>query len=190
MWAVSPIPSSPSWPPSTTTTKQPSAYRPAPVTVSAKPRRQSRTGNKDLNYYDGDDDNEVDSSAQASAKSEANSNASWELKSQEPDSFGGLGRSLFTAANNSVNPKEEKQISGSDVLWALQKAAAARKPKAKKKEVRSDSQVSKGNGGNRKKRMEEENSVDYSNVKPLDIRGDWGTRLDALEKRLHELTDI
>jgi hypothetical protein len=35
----------------------------------------------------------------------------------------------------------------------------------------------------------EENSVEYSNVKPLCIKNDWDVRLDELEKRLQELSD-
>ncbi|KAJ6390710.1 hypothetical protein OIU77_024844 [Salix suchowensis] len=35
----------------------------------------------------------------------------------------------------------------------------------------------------------EEDSVDYSNVKPLCIKNDWDVKLDGFEKRLQELSD-
>ena len=108
---------------------------------------------------------------------------------------GDLGRSLLTTlqsnsrAVNSVpehqeqNRKtqeeedEESQITGSDILWALQKASARRKKKQKKRAASS--------GGSSR----QEGPVDYSNVRPLNVKKAWGSKLDALEKRLQELSE-
>ncbi|KAI9400001.1 hypothetical protein POPTR_002G178100v4 [Populus trichocarpa] len=83
--------------------------------------------------------------------------------------------------------RRAKQFSGFDVLWAMQRATAEK------------NKVSGGGGGkkNNKTRkgfvsggiQREENSVEYSNVKPLCIKNDWDVRLDELEKRLQELSD-
>nr|XP_004494859.1 uncharacterized protein LOC101494887 [Cicer arietinum] len=77
-----------------------------------------------------------------------------------------------------------KEISGSDVLWALQRASSRKKMmKNNKKEHErgrdSSSAVS---------RMEE-TCVDYTNVRPLCINDHWGPKLDELENRLRELSD-
>ncbi|KAJ6710255.1 hypothetical protein OIU74_011191 [Salix koriyanagi] len=85
-----------------------------------------------------------------------------------------------------------KQFSGLDVLWAMQRATAEK------------NKVSGGGGGggggykknNKTKKglvsggiQREEDSVDYSNVKPLCIKNDWDVKLDGFEKRLQELSD-
>ena len=110
--------------------------------------------------------------------------------------FGGLGRTILTALESNPKPintktpqqkkpkreeeeEEGKQISGSDVLWAMQKAAAMKNKSKKKK-------ISKGlssMGGHR----EEDVAGDYSNVRPLCIKSEWGPKLDELEKSLQEL---
>ena len=82
-----------------------------------------------------------------------------------------------------------RQLSGSDVLWALQRAAAA--PPQKKKMTGSKKKKKRGSSpvcGNRDSSPED--SLDYSNVKPLCMKDDWGSRLDDLERRLQELSDI
>ncbi|XVE73639.1 hypothetical protein DITRI_Ditri11bG0134600 [Diplodiscus trichospermus] len=88
------------------------------------------------------------------------------------------------AASNggSNNPEQEegKEISGRDVLWALQRAAAQKKKAKRKNNKRlasSDSDAS----------HREKDSIDYSNVRPLEIKTEWSLKLDELEKRLQEL---
>ncbi|VVB03536.1 unnamed protein product [Arabis nemorensis] len=77
----------------------------------------------------------------------------------------------------------EKEISGSDVLWAIQRATAQRTrlnaDKRKKKKI-TGVEVSSSTG---------DNGVDYSNVTPLKIKSDWGNRLEEFEKVLKELQD-
>ncbi|XP_062091308.1 uncharacterized protein LOC133797429 [Humulus lupulus] len=134
--------------------------------------------------------------------------------SQPPQNdVGGLGRTILTALQSNPKPitttstasipnpnpmlkreekKEEdgKQISGSDVLWAMQKAAAKKnrvsgKSKSKKKKmmmIMSREGLSSVSG-----HREEELAGDYSNVRPLCIKTEWGPKLDELEKSLQEL---
>ncbi|KAK9280185.1 hypothetical protein L1049_013872 [Liquidambar formosana] len=79
--------------------------------------------------------------------------------------------------------EEGRQLSGSDVLWALQRATARKnKISGGKKKRRSSTSV----GTSDKDGIFEE---DYSNVRPLSIKSDWATRLDDLERRLQELSD-
>ncbi|XVF72955.1 hypothetical protein PTKIN_Ptkin12aG0161900 [Pterospermum kingtungense] len=90
-------------------------------------------------------------------------------------------RQPAAAANGGSSHKQEegKEISGSDVLWALQRAAAEkRKAKRKKKGlISSESDAS----------QREKDGIDYSNVRPLEIKTEWRLKLDELEKRLQEL---
>ncbi|TXG63092.1 hypothetical protein EZV62_010086 [Acer yangbiense] len=95
------------------------------------------------------------------------------------EEIGGLGDTILT---NLSNP-DPKQLSGSDVLWALQKASSAKKKKKNKKRRELSSADSR-------REEDEDDVVDYSNVKPLSIKTDWAVKLHELEKRLQELSDI
>ncbi|CAL0302192.1 unnamed protein product [Lupinus luteus] len=77
---------------------------------------------------------------------------------------------------------EETQISGSDILLALQKANSLKK---KKRKVLS----SVANSMEQKQHQQQQGGVDYNNVTPLSINNQWGVKLDELEKRLRELSD-
>jgi hypothetical protein len=118
----------------------------------------------------------------------------------------GLGHTILTALNSShpTNPdpipeqpkqgkrkqakqkqeEEGRQISGSDVLWALQRAAAQKKATSGSKKMKKQKGVSSSAGGHR-----EEDGVDYSKARPFCVRSEWGVRLDELEKRLQELSE-
>ncbi|KAK8326357.1 hypothetical protein V6Z11_A11G110400 [Gossypium hirsutum] len=76
------------------------------------------------------------------------------------------------------NQDDGKEISGSDVLWALQRAAAHKK-KANRKKT--------GSASLPEATQRLEDTIDYTNVKPLQIRTEWSLKLDELEKRLHVL---
>lgn len=118
----------------------------------------------------------------------------------------GLGHTILTALNSShpssnpdpipERPKQGKhkqskqkqeedgrQISGSDVLWALRRAAAQKKATSENKKMKKQKGVSSSVGGRR-----EEDGVDYSKARPVCVRSEWGVRLDELEKRLQELS--
>ncbi|WJX85762.1 hypothetical protein P8452_68168 [Trifolium repens] len=87
-----------------------------------------------------------------------------------------LGNTLMTT---NLESNSKQQISGSDVLWALQRASGRKKimMKKKKKEVESG--------------RDSETCVDYTytNVRPLCINDHWGPKLDDLENRLRHLSD-
>ncbi|OMP08676.1 hypothetical protein COLO4_06213 [Corchorus olitorius] len=84
------------------------------------------------------------------------------------------------AASNESND-EGKEISGSAVLWALQRAAAKKKNSKRKKKGLASSSSSSGAS------RPEKESIDYSNVRPLEIKSEWSLKLDELEHRLQEL---
>ncbi|XVF33092.1 hypothetical protein REPUB_Repub17cG0138500 [Reevesia pubescens] len=87
------------------------------------------------------------------------------------------------ATNGGSNPKQEegKEISGSDVIWALQRAAA-------KKKKANNNKRKKGLASSDASRREKD-VIDYSNVRPLEIKTEWSLKLDELEQRLKELEE-
>lgn len=113
-------------------------------------------------------------------------------QTSESVSVGGLGqRILLRSGESNPNPNkpvpDEKEISGSEVLLAIQRATAQRKrsnadrmKKKKKRSVELSSSASKSTG---------DNVVDYLNVRPLRIKNDWGERVDEFEKLLKDLQD-
>ncbi|AEC10746.1 hypothetical protein AtNW77_Chr2g0269781 [Arabidopsis thaliana] len=109
-------------------------------------------------------------------------------KSQTSESVGGLGQQILLRTVDS-NPRKpipkETEISGSDVLWAIQRATAQRKRtnagKKKTKNRLSGVELSSSAG-----EPTGDNGVDYSNVTPLRIKSDWGHRLEEFEKLLKE----
>ncbi|KAL6123987.1 hypothetical protein ACLB2K_076503 [Fragaria x ananassa] len=123
----------------------------------------------------------------------------------QPDrDFGVLGRSILTKLKSNPNPKptninvpkqkKQKQeerlessrhISGSEVLFAMQRAAAKKRKETQKKKTKI---VGEGLSSASRNREEEEDGVDYSKVRPLCLKSDWGRRLDELEMRLHVLS--
>ncbi|KAE8721506.1 hypothetical protein F3Y22_tig00015910pilonHSYRG00092 [Hibiscus syriacus] len=86
------------------------------------------------------------------------------------DKSGIKGQLSVEAASN---PKQDdgKEISGSDMLWALQRAAAQKKKANRKKGLTSSPDNQRG-----------KDSVDYSNVRPFEIKSEWNLQLDELEK--------
>ncbi|KAM6600121.1 hypothetical protein CsatA_019730 [Cannabis sativa] len=120
---------------------------------------------------------------------------------------GGLGRTILTALNSNSNSKptttttpnpipkrearseeDETQISGSDVLWAMQKAAAKKNKLSggksmKKKKKKNMVIMSKGGLSS----VDGDREEDLAGVRPLCIKTEWGPKLDELEKSLREL---
>ncbi|XP_044493719.1 uncharacterized protein LOC123217042 [Mangifera indica] len=122
------------------------------------------------------------------------------LARSQNDGVGGLGHIFLTTTNsdevisntNSISNRQKQkqgegnQLSGSDVLWALQRAAVQKKKKHKKRrELKSA-----GTGSDKEDADVDDHDVDYSNVKPLDIKSEWSVKLNELEKRLQELSEI
>lgn len=118
------------------------------------------------------------------------------FNTEPPDQdVGGSGQTILTAIDSNTKPtnpiekqeegeEEGRQISGSDVLWAMQKAAA-HKNRASGMKTKNKKKKRKGLSSSH---VEEEVAMDFSNVRPLIINSEWGGRLDELEKRLQELS--
>ncbi|KAL7259180.1 hypothetical protein ACSBR1_005140 [Camellia fascicularis] len=88
--------------------------------------------------------------------------------------------------------QEERELSGSDVLMALQRAAAQKIKKKRRRDYSSSKLVkNRGPSGTVQKEGEEEetDTWDYSNARPICVKTDWTTRLDEFEKRLQEVVD-
>ncbi|KAK4787628.1 hypothetical protein SAY86_011461 [Trapa natans] len=76
-----------------------------------------------------------------------------------------------------------KEISGSDILWALQRAAA-KKSKSQRRAKRKT-----------EKKISDEDDTDdddgkHREVRPIRIDSEWGPRLDDLEDRLRQLSRL
>ncbi|KAA0039758.1 Chaperone ClpB [Cucumis melo var. makuwa] len=106
-----------------------------------------------------------------------------------------FGHKILSAVNsptpqslNQTTPKHESQpeapqISGSDVLRALQKAAAV-KEKNRTQQVKEKKKKKKEGAA-----TEDSYSEMNHRVRPLKIKRDWGLRLTQLEKRLLEMSE-
>ncbi|KAG5566078.1 hypothetical protein RHGRI_001871 [Rhododendron griersonianum] len=81
--------------------------------------------------------------------------------------------------------KEERELSGSDVLLALQRASAQKIKTKKRREYPSSSSLSSSTTKKRVAAAE----VNYGDVRPICVKSEWITRVDELEKRLEELMD-
>ena len=77
----------------------------------------------------------------------------------------------------------DKEVSGSDILRALQRANAKKLSIKKQQQQRlkniGSSNLKKENDGKKK-------VVDYDKIRPITVKSDWVTRLDDLEKCLQE----
>ncbi|CAM8960940.1 unnamed protein product [Rhodiola kirilowii] len=76
------------------------------------------------------------------------------------------------------------ELSGSDVLLALQKAATKKKKSSGGKKNMSN------NCGTRLNESDDDQEESSGRVKPLMIKSEWGKRIDDLERRLQELSEI
>ncbi|KAL7158982.1 hypothetical protein ABFS83_02G179600 [Erythranthe nasuta] len=101
----------------------------------------------------------------------------------------GPGRAVIKANQphnqKAATPQErqaERQLSGADVLMALQIVAAK---KANKKKEARDSSKGRTNFNNK----EINRFQDFSNVRPLCIQPHWTHRLEELETRLEQLSE-
>ncbi|KAI8572903.1 hypothetical protein RHMOL_Rhmol01G0237100 [Rhododendron molle] len=80
-----------------------------------------------------------------------------------------------------IGKEEERELSGSDVLLALQRASAQKIKTKKRREYPPSSSSTK-------KRVAAA-EVNYGDVRPICVKSEWITRVDELEKRLQELMD-
>ena len=87
---------------------------------------------------------------------------------------------------NKEEPKKEKEITGSDILRALQRVSARKAQISSNKKMQqrrtAPDSVNRTQNANR--------GVDYDKVRALTIKSDWATRLDELEKRLQEFLSL
>ncbi|CAN6166442.1 unnamed protein product [Urochloa humidicola] len=150
---------------------------PPPTTVSAKPRRWTRGGPRHDRSWDDDgiggggSDSDVDDGFFGQAQADDNDDDEPEQR-EEP-----------APGRRSSPAPEGGQLRGSDVLRALQRAAAAKeaaktKRKGKKPAVRRLGKE-KPDGGD----------VEIGEVRPVVIRPEWAARIRELELRVQQLAD-
>ncbi|KAK7338126.1 hypothetical protein VNO77_18726 [Canavalia gladiata] len=100
------------------------------------------------------------------------------------EQVGELGHTLLATLESNPTPipkPQQGEISGSDVLWALQRASARKKKKNKIKHEHR-------RGSSSVPTPTEQTAVDYTNVRPLCINPNWAPKLDELGKRLRDLS--
>uniref|UniRef100_A0A803M367 Uncharacterized protein n=2 Tax=Chenopodium quinoa TaxID=63459 RepID=A0A803M367_CHEQI len=117
------------------------------------------------------------------------------LATASPQDVGGLGQAVLSTINSGPStgsnptqqqekPNKGNEISGSDILKALQKASV-KKANTKKQQKKKGSGEMKKAEKNGKKEV-----IDYDKVRPVSIKSDWATRLVELEKRLQEFSNL
>lgn len=79
-------------------------------------------------------------------------------------------------------------ISGSDVLFALQKAADKKSREIGKKKKKANVSSSSSSSYLGSHGEEEGVNDEDGKVRPLCVKSEWGDRLDELEKRFQELS--
>lgn len=89
--------------------------------------------------------------------------------------------------------EDRRQLSGSDVLWALQRATAEKAKKhQQQRQKRCNANQEEEDEMRRAVEVDDDRSNTNAGPRWLCIQSDWGFRLEALEKRLEELllTDV
>lgn len=86
----------------------------------------------------------------------------------------------------------ERELSGSDVLWALQRASVEKAKKKKQQQSKRKQRKMDTNRQTEMKVMDADADADEDEhhriVRPLCIKSEWDARLAELENRLEELT--
>lgn len=145
---------------------------PVPAVVSAKPRRWTRGGSGRDRSWDEDGGGGSDSDVDDGFFGHDQDDEEEEPEREEPTP----GRRASPAS-----APEGGQLRGSDVLRALQRAAAAKeaaKRKDKKPVARRQAKAKPGAG-----------DVVVGEVRPVVIRPEWAARIRELELRVQQLAD-
>ncbi|KAG9445166.1 hypothetical protein H6P81_016506 [Aristolochia fimbriata] len=77
---------------------------------------------------------------------------------------------------------DDRSLSGSDILLALQKAAVRKSRRRKRNREKPRGVAGAADAGG--------DVTDYRNVRPINIREGWAARLDELEKAVEELQKL
>ncbi|TVU12803.1 hypothetical protein EJB05_46463, partial [Eragrostis curvula] len=145
----------------------------ARTAVSAKPpRRGTRGPRRESSWDDGSGDSDSDDHIDASFFGQEQDDDDDEWRQDE----------LPTASTRASS--SEPQLRGSDVLRALQRAAAAKEAK-KKKDKRP---AARPRQGKEKVKVGGEVAV-AGEVRPVVIKPEWAARIRELELRVQQLTD-
>ncbi|XP_062234210.1 uncharacterized protein LOC133931360 [Phragmites australis] len=143
---------------------------PAPTAVSAKPRRWSRGPRRDRSWDD-------DVSGSDSDADDGFFGQEQEDDEPEQDEPPQPGRAASPAPESAGG-----QLRGSDVLRALQRAAAAKEARKSKKNKPGQRQGKEKHTGGGEVAVAGE-------VRPVVIRPEWAARIRELELRVQELAD-
>lgn len=104
------------------------------------------------------------------------------------DPTGGDDRAAATTSTKPELDSAGGALRGSDILLAMQKAVARKEGGGS----RGQTAVRKGKKRRESKSRDDMEQLllkdyDYSTVRPIEISGDWGRRIDEFERRIQEL---
>ncbi|KAG8094016.1 hypothetical protein GUJ93_ZPchr0012g21452 [Zizania palustris] len=151
----------------------PSSRTPALVAVSARPRR--RGARRDRSWSDDEDgaDDRIDDSFFGDARDE------------EPEPEPAEEEAATRQRPSSPTPEPAGQLRGSDVLRALQRAAAAKEAKKKKKAGARPQPRRQFPDTKRPGKLA--TAAGAGEVRPIEIRREWAPRIRELELRVQQL---
>ncbi|GMP61055.1 hypothetical protein CsSME_00023668 [Camellia sinensis var. sinensis] len=194
MWASSPMPPCflrlSIFGSSTTTITKPPPERCFPLAVSPSNKFQRRP--PPPQNSSGDDHAQDIRGLGLTVLTALKSNPQIEPLNPRPQNSASSIKNPISKQRSREEEQEERQLSGSDVLMALQRAAAQKIKKKRRRDYSSSKLVkNRGPSGTVQKEGEEEetDTWNYSNARPICVKSDWTTRLDEFEKRLQELVD-
>ncbi|KAL5225523.1 hypothetical protein ABZP36_012162 [Zizania latifolia] len=155
----------------------PSSRTPALVAVSARPRR--RGARRDRSWSDDEDgaDDRIDDSFFGDARD----------KEPEPEPEPAEEAAATRQRPSSPAPEPAGQLRGSDVLRALQRAAAAKEAKKKKKAGARPQPRRQFTDTKRAGKLV--TAAGAGEVRPIEIRREWAPRIRELELRVQQLVD-
>ncbi|CAL5050647.1 unnamed protein product [Urochloa decumbens] len=147
---------------------------PPPTTVSAKPRRWTRGGPRRDSSWDDD--------GGGSGGSDSDIDDGFFGQEQGDDDDEAPEREERARGRPAPPAPEGGQLRGSDVLRALQRAAAAKAAARTKKDKRP---AARRQG----KEKPEGGDVEVGEVRPVVIKPEWAARIRELELRVQQLAD-
>ncbi|KAF0902346.1 hypothetical protein E2562_016197 [Oryza meyeriana var. granulata] len=155
----------------------PGGCKPDLTAVSARPRRGGSRRNRSWGDGGGSDDEDgADDRIDASFFGGA--------RDDDPEPEPAEDEAAARRRLPSPAPEPAGQLRGSDVLRALQRAAAAKEAKKRKKVGARPAARRQDAGAKRRGEL-----VAAGEVRPIEIRREWATRIQELELRVKQLVD-
>lgn len=155
MWAALPVQPLKPWPPNATSTTKPPPRRHSMAVSNIQNREDMGALKSNEPHHQ--------KAVKSKTKTKPSPPASAEKKGQQEQ-------------------QQQRQLSGADVLMALQRATTQKAKKNKEKRDTANVSKSRNNAA-----RENQGTSYFSNIRPLCIKPEWRDRLQELQRRLEEL---